>query len=119
MRTRISGSITRIVLGGASLGLGSSTGMSGERQQRERVLGAFNGERRAIGSAEGRTDVRIAAKDGDKARQAEIYEGGKAMRLEDKVALVLERRLGCRLAPGKPGPKPRAHGDTGREPPLL
>ncbi len=41
------------------------------------------------------------------------------MRLEDKVALVLERRLGCRLAPGKPGPKPRAHGDTGREPPLL
>ncbi len=49
--------MTRIVLGGVSLGLGSSTGMSGEHQERERVLGAFNGERRAIGSAEGRTDV--------------------------------------------------------------
>src|ERR1700738_4566471 len=58
MRTRISGSITRIVLGDVSLGLWSSTGMSGERQQRERVLGAFNSERRVSGSAEGRTDVR-------------------------------------------------------------
>src|SRR6266481_637067 len=54
MRTRISGSITRIVLGDASLGLGSSTGMSGERQERERVLGAFNEERRSSRSAEGR-----------------------------------------------------------------
>jgi putative transposase len=32
---------------------------------------------------------------------------------------ALERRLGRPLAPGKPGPKPRVDGDTGREPLLL
>jgi putative transposase len=32
---------------------------------------------------------------------------------------ALERRLGRALAPGKPGPKPRAQGYTGRELPLL
>ena len=32
---------------------------------------------------------------------------------------ALERRLGRPLAPGKPGPKPRADGDTRQEPPLL
>jgi putative transposase len=32
---------------------------------------------------------------------------------------ALERRLGQALTPGKPGPKPRAQGDPGREPPLL
>jgi putative transposase len=32
---------------------------------------------------------------------------------------VLERRLGRRLAPGKPGPKPRVEGDPEREPQLL
>src|SRR4029077_16383746 len=52
MRTRISGSITRIVLGGVSLGLGSSTGMSGERQPRERVLAAFYEEPRSSRSAD-------------------------------------------------------------------
>jgi len=32
---------------------------------------------------------------------------------------ALERRLGRDLAPGKPGPKPRADVDTTREPHLL
>jgi hypothetical protein len=32
---------------------------------------------------------------------------------------ALERQLGRRLAPGKPGPKPRMDGDTKRQPPLL
>jgi putative transposase len=32
---------------------------------------------------------------------------------------ALERRLGRRLAPGKPGPKPRAERDTSPEPRLL
>src|SRR6266481_8092320 len=100
MRTRISGSMTRIVLGGVSLGLGSSTGMSGEHQERERVLGAFNGERRAIGSAEGRTDVGLRPRMVTRLGKQRSTREERAMRLEDKVALVLERRLGCRLAPG-------------------
>jgi putative transposase len=32
---------------------------------------------------------------------------------------ALERQLGRRLAPGKPGPKPRMDGDTKRQLPLL
>ena len=32
---------------------------------------------------------------------------------------ALERRLGRRLAPGKPGPTPRMDGDTKRQPPLC
>jgi putative transposase len=32
---------------------------------------------------------------------------------------ALERQLGRRLAPGKPGPKPRTDGDTKRQPPPM
>jgi putative transposase len=42
---------------------------------------------------------------------------GRPVEAPEWVA-ALGRRLGRALAPGKPGPKPRAHGDTGRELPL-
>jgi hypothetical protein len=47
------------------------------------------------------------------------WSGGKDMarmaRVPEWIA-VLERRLGHRSAPGKPGPKPRADRETKQEP---
>jgi hypothetical protein len=49
------------------------------------------------------------------------FSDGRAAPAVSRVlhCAALERRLGRPLAPGKPGPKPRVDGDTGREPPLL
>src|ERR1700737_3471963 len=99
MRTRISGSITRIVLGDVSLGLWSSAAMSGERQQRERVLGAFNSERRVSGSAEGRTDVRsrprMATRLGKHAFCDHCREGMNGYRGSSATHKTLKRQRRC------------------------